>query len=138
MTSISEQNSVVQLAFASDDGETISQHFGKARQYAVVTIEKGAITARELRPKFSPHSESGEHNAEELDHNQRHQLMVDSIKDCQIVIAGGMGMGAQMHFQRAGLSVLMTELTSIDEACQAYINGELKHIPERLHQSHRH
>lgn len=126
------------LAFATDDGDSISQHFGMAQQFVVVKIENGAITGRESRPKFSAHTASGDDRHNALTPEQRHARMVEPIMDCQMVIAGGMGMGALNHFKQAGIEVLLTDASTIDAACQAYINDELKHIAERLHQGHRH
>jgi predicted Fe-Mo cluster-binding NifX family protein len=45
----------VKIAIATDDGRTVSMHFGRAAHYAVLTVENGVVTARELRDKFSPH-----------------------------------------------------------------------------------
>lgn len=37
----------IKIAAVSDDGQTISQHFGRAKYYTVLTIENGQIIARE-------------------------------------------------------------------------------------------
>ena len=40
------------LAFITDNGKTISQHFGRAPYYTVVTVEEGEITHSEIREKM--------------------------------------------------------------------------------------
>ena len=41
----------MKIAAVTDDNETISQHFGRATKYSVLTIDEGKIIARELREK---------------------------------------------------------------------------------------
>lgn len=41
----------MKIAAITDDGKTISQHFGRAQYYPVATIENGQIVDRELREK---------------------------------------------------------------------------------------
>ena len=47
----------MKIAIATDDGQTISAHFGRARAYAVLTVRDGVVIERELRPKSAPHLE---------------------------------------------------------------------------------
>ena len=42
----------MKIAFVTDDGMTITQHFGRAGKYLVVEIEDGKEISRELRDKF--------------------------------------------------------------------------------------
>jgi hypothetical protein len=42
----------MKIAAITDDGKTISQHFGRAPYYLVVTVEGGEIVERELRDKL--------------------------------------------------------------------------------------
>jgi predicted Fe-Mo cluster-binding NifX family protein len=41
----------MKIALITDDGKSISQHFGRAPYYLVVTLEDGKEVNRELRPK---------------------------------------------------------------------------------------
>ena len=41
----------MKIAAITDDGKTISLHFGRAQQYLVATVENGQIVNRELRDK---------------------------------------------------------------------------------------
>jgi len=41
----------MKIAAITDDGVTISQHFGRAPYYAVLTVEEGRVVRRELREK---------------------------------------------------------------------------------------
>ena len=42
----------MKIAVITDDGKTISQHFGRAPYYLVLTIEEGKIVSREMRDKM--------------------------------------------------------------------------------------
>ena len=42
----------MKIAAITDDGVTISQHFGRAPYYLVYTVEDGEIVDRELREKL--------------------------------------------------------------------------------------
>jgi predicted Fe-Mo cluster-binding NifX family protein len=62
----------MKIAIITDDEKTISQHFGRAIYYAVLTIENGQIVQREMRGKLSHKhvaNESHEHTGES---DQRH------------------------------------------------------------------
>ena len=61
-----------------------------------------------------------------------HAGMMANIADCQLVIAGGMGWGAQASLKQAGIDVHMTDKTDINEVLQLYIKGELPDLQERL------
>ncbi len=99
----------MKIAIVTDDGRAVSAHFGRARSYAVLTVEDGVIVGRELRPKFAPHL-LGEPEPEHLAgvphgtdpaSQMRHDQMAAAIADCQVLIAGGMGQGAYERFVRS-------------------------------------
>ena len=61
----------MKIAAVTDDGKTISAHFGRARYYAVVTVEDGTITGREMRPKAGRH-DFAQSDDGEASHSQEH------------------------------------------------------------------
>jgi len=128
----------VKIAVITDDGKTISQHFGRARQYLVVTVEDWRILGQELRDKtghhtFASHEPiSGPHGFDPASRN-RHAQMLGTIQDCQAVLAGGMGLGMQRNIEEVGIRPLLTDLQDIQEAVQALIDGRLTQRPELAH-----
>ena len=46
----------MKIAVISDDEVNISQHFGRAPFYVVLTVEEGKIVGRETRPKAGHHT----------------------------------------------------------------------------------
>ena len=133
------------IAAITDDGKTISQHFGRASHYLVVTVEDGEIVGHELRDKLGHSHFAAEHEGatEHHDHGEGHGLdpashdkhasMAESIADCQTLLCRGMGMGAYVSMQKLGIQPVVTDISSIDEAVQAYVRGELVDHTEKLH-----
>ncbi len=131
----------MKIAVVTDDGKTISRHFGRALHYLVYEIENGVIVRQELRDKVGHHHAAGEpHQAEhgtanhagpEADH--KHNQMLASIEDCEAVIVRGMGWGAYQAVEQAKLRPFITDIEATDEAVQAYIDGKLIDHPEKLH-----
>jgi predicted Fe-Mo cluster-binding NifX family protein len=130
----------MKIAVISDDGVTVSQHFGRAQQYVIVTFENGHIEKREVRDKLGHIHLEGEHGHEddpqhhygpEADH--RHGEMIDPIADCEVLIAGGMGGGAMQSLLSRNIRPVMTDIRSIDDAVRALIDGRLENRAERIH-----
>jgi predicted Fe-Mo cluster-binding NifX family protein len=131
----------MKIAIITEDGNTVSQHFGRAPYYKVVTIENGQILGSEMREKLGHNHFSGEHLEEHhtephgLDeaHHDRHAQMAGSISDCEAVVCGGMGMGAYQSMVRLGIKPVVTDLSDINLIIQAYVDGKLTDHTEKLH-----
>ncbi|MFZ1081131.1 MAG: NifB/NifX family molybdenum-iron cluster-binding protein [Candidatus Kryptoniota bacterium] len=127
------------IAVVTDDGSTISQHFGRARYYEVVTVQNGVITKRERREKAGHHTFAGHDHDSHAQHGfdaasqNKHAQMTDTIKDCQMVLTRGMGTGAYQSMLDYHIQPLVTEISTIDEAIQAIIDGSIIDHPENLH-----
>jgi predicted Fe-Mo cluster-binding NifX family protein len=132
----------VKVAVITDDGRTISQHFGRAPFFLVATVEDGRVLGTEMRQKAGHHTfaQAGEpHHAQAGPHGfdpasqGRHAAMLAAIQDCQVVLAGGMGEGMYQNLQQVGIRPVMTEIRSIEEALQAFVEGRLPEHPDRVH-----
>jgi predicted Fe-Mo cluster-binding NifX family protein len=132
----------MKIAAITEDGTTISQHFGRAPFYVVVTLEDGKVVNREKRDKvghhnFAPHSDvslaPGERHGYDAGSQARHTSMAQTIADCQVLIAGGMGWGAYESMRSHGIETIVTNVDNIDEAVKLYLQGKLTNLMERLH-----
>lgn len=146
----------MKLAFTTEDGLTISRHFGRAPYYLVVEVAQGEIIAQELRAKAghiqfvqeSGHEHTHDHHEPDDHHDhhhsrqphgkgpqaqQRHARMFTPIADCEVVISGGMGTGAYQFLLSQGLQPVLTEIEAIPAAVQAYLEGSLKNRLDWLH-----
>jgi len=132
----------MKIAVITDDGTTISQHFGRAPYYLVATVENGQIVKRELRDKLGhthfmnqPHPEEQpgqSHGMDSASHN-KHLQMSEAITDCEALLCRGMGMGAYQSMQARGIRPVVTDIVTIDEAVMAYVQGKIVDQVERLH-----
>ena len=132
----------MKIAAITEDGKTISQHFGRAPYYLVLTIEEGKVTNREMRDKmghsqFHEETHAGEslgqgHGMDAQSHN-KHVDMAQAIADCKALLCGGMGMGAYESMRRLNIRPVVTDLRDIETAVQAFIDGKLIDHTELLH-----
>ncbi len=131
----------MRIAVVSDDEERVSQHFGRAPYYVVITVEDGKIVDRETRAKAG-HQGSGGcdcHPSPEGPRGQgqhseaKHQIMGRMIDDCDAVIAGGMGWGAYESLKRRGIEPVITDVPGVAEAAVAHAEGRLPNLTELLH-----
>ncbi len=132
----------MKIAVVSEDGNTISQHFGMAPWYVVYTVEDGKITNTEKREKAGHHQAGQGHEHPEHGHAHGHNdaaaqnlhgRMAGSINDCKAVIAGGMGMGAYESLKNFKIEPVITDVHHAEEAAKLYIQGKLPNLRERLH-----
>ncbi len=126
---------MIKLAVVTEDGTTVHSHFGQAPYYEIVTIDGGQVLARERRTKpfHKWHQEHAEAHPAQGDSHAGG--MADVIRDCQVVLAGGMGQPAFLTLQAAGIQPLLVQERTIDQAVQAYLRGELSNHPERIHRT---
>ena len=135
----------MKIAAITDDEQSISQHFGRAPYYLVVTVEGGKVVGRERRDKLGhahfsnePHGAES-HEADPRGHGfdpatqNRHVRMAAAIVDCEVLLCRGMGAGAYESMQQAGIHPIVTDIAGIDEAVQAYLEGRIVDQVDRLH-----
>jgi len=131
----------LRIAAISDDGVHISQHFGRAPYYVIVTVEDGKIIDSETRPKAGhqtfaaqehPRLGPGERHGYDAGSEAKHRSMAETIADCDVLIAGGMGMGAYESLKGYGIRPIVTDVTDIREAVLRHIDGNLPDLRERL------
>jgi predicted Fe-Mo cluster-binding NifX family protein len=134
----------MKIAAVTEDRTTISQHFGRAPLYLVVTVEGGRVVSRETRDKlghaqFSAEGHEEPHEPDPRGHGfdpasqDRHVRMVAAISDCDVLLARGMGAGAYESMKQAGIRPIVTDIANIDDAIEAYLAGTLNDHPETLH-----
>ncbi len=141
----------MKIAAITDDGKTISQHFGRAQYYVVCTVEAGQIVQREQRSKVGhnqfanePHDHSRDEPIHIHDHgshghgfgpdaDRKHARMIEAILDCEVVLVRGMGRGAYMAMEAANIKPIVTDIRDIDSAVQAYLSGDIIDHTEKLH-----
>lgn len=131
----------MKIAAITDGGTNISQHFGRAPFYAVYTVEDNNIVKREMRDKMGHQQfvheeglvdEQGRHGFGPGSED-RHAAMAQAIRDCDVLLSGGMGWGAFESMKQAGIKTVVTDMASIEDAVQAYLDGTIVERTDLLH-----
>ena len=131
----------MRIAAITDDGTNISSHFGRAPFYAVFTIENQEVVKREMRDKMGHQQfvheeglvdEQGRHGFGPGSED-RHAAMAQAIRDCDVLLSGGMGWGAFESMKQAGIKTVVTDMASIEDAVQAYLDGTIVERADLLH-----
>lgn len=131
----------MKIAVITDDGKTISQHFGRAEFYKVITLENKKVINEEMRNKVGHNHFSQEHQEEhhhenhglDDEHHHKHTQMADAISDCQVLICGGMGTGAYESMRRLNITPVVTDHVDIMAAVLDFVDGKLLDHIEKLH-----
>jgi predicted Fe-Mo cluster-binding NifX family protein len=133
----------MKIAVVTDDGKTVSAHFGRALHYLVFTVEEGRVIETELRDKVGhqqfvsgphvheSHRAQGHGYGEHAEH--RHAEMIEAIADCDAVLVRGMGRGAYAAIEQARIKAILTDIGDAEAAVQAYIDGTIVNHTDRLH-----
>lgn len=148
------------IAFVTDDGTSISSHFGRALYYEILTLRDGNVTERKRIPKQGHHTfgteeqaghrqggsgghgedsePAGHHERDHAAHGHGHQdwkhaAMTAPLAGVTVLVARGMGMGAQQHLTASGIEPILTDCHTIDEAVQKYVAGTLTSDQRRVH-----
>jgi predicted Fe-Mo cluster-binding NifX family protein len=121
----------VKIAIASDDGISLSSHFGRCRSFLVYDVDGGKITGLEVRTNGFTAFAKGECDGQEVHlhapHN--HADIVEALRDCRVVLCGGMGWRAAEEFQSRGIQPLVVKFPGpAAEAVAAYLAGTLPSV----------
>jgi predicted Fe-Mo cluster-binding NifX family protein len=86
-------------------------HFGIAPAYAVYDVTDGQVVAEQRRANPDP-----EHAA-----TNHHKLVLDQVRDCQVVIAQHMGPPMVRSLEQLGILVLRAPSVDAGQSVQAYL-----------------
>jgi predicted Fe-Mo cluster-binding NifX family protein len=135
----------MKIAIVSDDEQTISRHFGRAKNYVVVSIENEKVVTRKTLPKpdlcctnsrrHGRHRHGSVHEGKGFGPhaNDAHEQMFKNIWDCDILVTRGMGQGAYLDLQQLGVKTILTDITDIDTAIDAMLDDTIINHTELLH-----
>jgi predicted Fe-Mo cluster-binding NifX family protein len=108
----------------------------------VLTVEGNEIVDSETRPKAGHHSFAaqehpklapGERHGYDAGSQAKHKSMAETIADCEVLIAGGMGWGAYESLKGYGIRPIVTDVGDIREAALRCAKGDLPDLMERVH-----
>ena len=125
-------------AFATGDGIKISRHFGRAEFFEIIEINEDKIISRERRANTGAHhhhehEHGGMHHEMNHEHNERHNKIAEIVKDCDYIVAGGMGTPIYNALSALGKKVIVTSLNNIDDALLEISSDKIVNHTEKLH-----
>lgn len=137
----------MKIAVVTDDGKTVSKHFGRAAHFAVLSLDGGQVSGVEMRP--NPGRDKLDMEAHELRRGSpgsvpdchgagaagaaAHQAVATAIRDCEAVLAGGMSWASRECLAANGIRPILTDIADVQEAAQAYAAGTITDHTEWLH-----
>ncbi|WP_459480753.1 NifB/NifX family molybdenum-iron cluster-binding protein [Clostridium saccharoperbutylacetonicum] len=77
------------VAFASSDGKVVNQHFGRAKQFLIVEIDKDNKKSKYVETRINdPSCQDFQHTEDAL------KKSIDLIADCKAIFVARIGQGA--------------------------------------------
>ncbi len=128
------------IAFPSEDGQYIAAHFGRAQGFVVVEIQGKQVVSRQFRINDSHEDLPGEpkdgHHEHHHGHNETpeeaqkkasaHGKIAAILHDVDIIIVNRIGPRAVDDLSALGYTILMTDISLIDDAIKAHLAGKIK------------
>jgi predicted Fe-Mo cluster-binding NifX family protein len=123
-----KENLRMKIAVPTNDGISISEHFGRSAAFVVFDVDDGKIQNRESRTNGMKHTHArgtcDHHAGENQPHS--HAGILASLKGCEIVICSGMGQRAATALQESGIQIVLAAPGSAEEAVAHFLAGTLR------------
>lgn len=122
----------MRIAVATIDGTSMSQHFGRSKGFVVFEVDGNTIRARALRSNHHTPDAQGLCDGPKGHEHQQHDHggIVELLKDCDVVLCGGMGAGAAAALTKHGIKAfVISGSCSADEALTRYLDGTIAPEP---------
>jgi predicted Fe-Mo cluster-binding NifX family protein len=119
----------MKIAVASNDGVSVSRHFGRTNRFSIYEVENDRILAEERRCDIRAVCADGDCEAHHVYHNRVHDYghMIAALEDCRVIVCRGMGWRAAAALVRRGINPLVISGDiSPREAAEQYLAGTLK------------
>jgi len=117
----------MRIAVPTNDGTSISEHFGRSAAFLIFETENGQIKSRRLQSDVSKHSHrQGEckHPATDV-HSHDHAGILTTLEGCATVICAGMGHRAAEALKGRGVQIVFAAPGPADATVAAYLGGKL-------------
>ena len=118
----------MRIAVPTNDGKSISEHFGRSASFLVFEVENDQVKSRETRTNEMQHSHEQEtcHHAAGGGGPHSHASLVSTLAGCEVVLCAGMGQRAAAALRSSGIApVLVAASASAEETVAAYLAGKL-------------
>ncbi len=118
-----KKQNMKRIAVTYENG-MIGQHFGHTEQFKLYDVEEGKIVKEQI---ISTNGEG-------------HGMLAGVLKEAQadLLICGGIGMGARMALEEADITLIPGTYGTADEVVNAYLNDTLQYDPDETCHHHDH
>jgi predicted Fe-Mo cluster-binding NifX family protein len=121
----------MKIAVPTNDGTSISAHFGQSSGFLVFEVRDGLVTPSGMRLNGGCHPDEGQghacHGHEQAADTGQHAGIVSTLAGCELVLCGGIGARAVEALTGGGIRpVFVSETGSAVEIVQAYVSGTLR------------
>lgn len=128
------------IAVVTNNKINLSKHFGKSKYFAVYEINGNEIS----EPYYIDFPDNEAHNPKKqrlsigiIDggsvNRDHHDVLLSLIKDCKVVLSGGMGEGMKEKLLKYDFTAILTAERDIKNAVQSYVNGTLINQDDLIH-----
>lgn len=121
---IKEKGDSIMRVAVTFEQEMVGQHFGRTEQFKIFDIEEGKIVSSQI-----------------IDTNGTgHSALAGFLRAAEVetLICGGIGMGARMALEEAGIELLPGAAGNADEVVKSYLEGNLEYDPDTACNHHEH
>lgn len=116
----------MRIAIPTDDQTSISAHTGRCAGFAIYSIEDQRASKVEYRENTAGHAHHQAHGGSaEVHHHHDHHGMIELLRDCDTVLAQGMGPRLITDLEAEGIKVIFTYETDATKAADALAKGEV-------------
>ncbi len=125
---------------SSNNQETIFGHFVRTKEFVIYeVVDQKIISDQYLENTCTRHAQNrqdhkhdhhGHSHGHSHGHGHIHDNVISAFKECNVIIAGGMGRHMYNDLINNGFEVYMTEQKAIDDALNLYFSKQLDHNPE--------
>ncbi|HUB81792.1 MAG TPA: NifB/NifX family molybdenum-iron cluster-binding protein [Bryobacteraceae bacterium] len=118
----------MKIAVPTNDGLSISEHFGRSAGFLVFETENDRIVSSELRKNQGLEDHEGSScGGDPAVEPHSHGAILLSLTGCDVVICAGMGARAAEALKQEGVrEVVFTHSGLAAEAVEAYLKGRLQ------------
>ncbi len=118
-----KKQSMKRIAVTYENG-MIGQHFGHTEEFKLYDVEEGTVINEQV---ISTNGEG-------------HGMLAGVLKEAQadLLICGGIGMGARMALEEAGIDLIPGTQGTADDVVSAYLNDVLQYDPDETCHHHDH
>lgn len=115
----------MKIALPTNNKENVASRTGRAKWFAVYTIEANKILSAEYRenPHVNEHGH-GEHKHGNEDglHEHSHKSLVNMLTDCDLLLLRHAGKFMKNDLKAAGINYEFIKTDDAEEAVAAYLN----------------